>query len=257
MSNEKADRFLDTWRRLETVAERIVGPDDRGGSTVVRLCRDPRFSGYRDRLDYCREVRNLLSHEAKVNGEYAVIPSDAMQQMLEEILEKLEYPPRVTEVMTPADQLITVTPASCALATMRRMNQLGVSHAPLLENNRVTGVFSIETIFQAVMDGICRIEEDTPVSIFAHYLPLDCHMGQDFRFVDQGTTLTAAKSIFDKAYDRNHKLKLLLVTRGGGAQEPLLGVLSPYDLLGEPSPSRPAGAARAAHSPAQPSRRRR
>lgn len=232
MSNEKADLFLDTWRRLETLAERIVGPDEHGGSSVLRLCRDPRFAQYRERLDYCREVRNLLSHEAKVEDEYAVIPSDAMQRMLEEIVTKIEDPPRVTEVMTPVERMLTVKPGSPVLGAMRRMRAQGLSHVPVLDSARVIGIFSVETVFQAVLDGECRVDENTTIAAFTRYLPSEGHMGQDYRFISKSATVATAESIFDRAYDRNRKLKLLLVTRDGTDSGALLGVLTPYDLLG-------------------------
>ena len=84
MPNRKTEQFLDSWRRLETAAERVVGSDSRSNA-VLRLCKDPRFSAYREQLDYCREVRNLLSHQAKVNGEYAVYPSDAVLELLDTV----------------------------------------------------------------------------------------------------------------------------------------------------------------------------
>ena len=234
MSNEKTELFLDTWRRLETAAEHLLGPDTRGGNAVLRLCRDPRFAAYREPLDYCREVRNLLSHQAKLDGQYAVTPSDAVQRLLEEVLRKVEEPQRVCDVMTPVDRMLTATPQTGVLEVMRKMRQQGLSHVPLLEIGRVSGIFSVETIFQAVTDNACRVGEDTVLAAFARYLPLDRHMGHDFRFVGRGVLTAEAEAIFDRAGSRNHKLKLLLVTRSGAAAEPLLGVVSPYDLLGQP-----------------------
>lgn len=234
MSNEKTELFLDTWRRLETAAEHLLGSDARGGNAVLRLCRDPRFAAYREPLDYCREVRNLLSHQAKLDGQYAVTPSDAVQRLLEEVLCKVEEPQRVCDVMTPVDRMLTATPQTGVLEVMRKMRQQGLSHVPLLENGRVSGIFSVETIFQAVTDNACRVGEDTVLAAFARYLPLDRHMGHDFRFVGRGVLTAEAEAIFDRAGSRNHKLKLLLVTRSGAAAEPLLGVVSPYDLLGQP-----------------------
>lgn len=232
MSNEKAELFLDTWRRLETVAEHLVGADNRNGNVVLRLCRDPRFAAYRDRLDYCREVRNLLSHQAKLKGEYAVTPSDAMQQMLQEILNKLEDPPRVSSVMTPVAKMLVATPQTLVLQVMRRMRQQGFSHVPMLKNGRVVGVFSVDTIFQAVVDGACYAEGETPLSVFAPYLPLDRHMEQNFKFVSRDMPLADAELLFDRASRRGNKLKLLLVTATGSIDDPLLGVVTPYDLLG-------------------------
>lgn len=230
MSNEKTEQFLDTWRRLETAAERVVGNTGRT-NTVLALCKDPRFSALRDELDYCREIRNLLSHQAKIDGEYAVHPSDAALEMLETVLQKLESPPLITEVMTPVENLITVQDVFRVTETMRRMQEKGLSHIPLLKKERVLGVFSIETVFQAVLDG-CPIDETTLIRDLSDYLPLEKHVNYEYRFVSKGTTLQAAENIFRKGSNRIRKLKLLLVTRDGRPDSPLLGVVTPLDLMG-------------------------
>ena len=44
--------------------------------------------------------------------------------------------------------------------------------------------------------------------------------------------LADAELLFDRASRRGNKLKLLLVTATGSIDDPLLGVVTPYDLLG-------------------------
>ncbi len=231
MPNQKTEQFLDSWRRLETAAERVVGADSRSNA-VLRLCKDPRFSAYREELDYCREVRNLLSHQAKVNGEYAVYPSDAVLELLDTVLQRLENPPRAADVMTPLEDLVTAQEDDLVLDTMRQMRSRSLSHVPVLKNNRVQGVFSVETVFQGVLDGKWPIDRNTTFGEYASYLPTGSHMAYDYRFIARTTTLANAELMFEKAHKRNRKLKLLLVTKTGDETEPLLGVVTPYDLLG-------------------------
>ena len=231
MPNQKTELFLDYWRRLETADARVVGSDSRINA-VLRLCRDPRFSAYREQLDYCREVRNLLSHQAKVDGEYAVYPSDAVLELLQTVLRKLEDPPRVTEVMTPLEKLVTAYEDDQVLDIMRQMRSRSLSHVPVLKGNHVVGVFSVETVFQGVLDSKWPIDRNTTFGEYTDYLPTENHMGFDYRFISRGTTLDNAELMFEKANKRNRKLKLLLVTRTGDENEPLLGVVTPYDLMG-------------------------
>ncbi len=231
--NQKTDLFLDYWRQLETAAERQLKGDDRGGNVVLRLCRDKRFSAYREQLDYCREVRNLLSHQAKVDGQYPVTPSDAMLRLLRQVLDKIEDPPRVQDAMTPVDRMLTASMDSPVLSVMRQMRQRGLSHVPLLQKGRVQGVFSVETVFQALLDGDGCLRAEAVMSDYADYLPLHGHMGHSFGYIRRTATLADAEAMFDKAYGRERKLKLLLVTQDGTDNKPLQGVLSPYDLMGK------------------------
>ncbi len=231
--NQKTDLFLDYWRQLETAAERYLKDDGRGGNVVLRLCRDKRFSSYREQLDYCREVRNLLSHQAKVDGQYPVTPSDAMLQLLKRVLDQIEDPPRVQDAMTPVEKLLTAAMDSPVLPVMQQMRRQGLSHVPLLQNGRVAGVFSVETVFQALLDGDGCLPADAVMADYADYLPLTGHMGHTFGYIRRSATLADAEALFDKAYGRDRKLKLLLVTSDGSPNKPLLGVLSPYDLMGQ------------------------
>ena len=230
MYNEKTDEFLDLYRRLETGAERMLGNDSRS-SPVMRLSHQRGFSAYRDEMDFCREVRNLLSHEPKVDGAYAFYPSEELLAVLRGLVRMVEYPITVADRMTPTDKLITTTPKALAIPVMQRMRKENVSHIPILADGRVEGIFSVGTVFQAILDGAVHIDEQTTIGDFAAYLPLEQHMGQGFAFVGKTIPLTEAGAIFDGAYSRKHKIKLLLVTATGRSSERLLGVISPYDLI--------------------------
>ncbi len=230
--NDRTDLFLDYWRRLETAAERYLKSDGRGGNVVLRLCRESRFSQYRDELDYCREVRNLLSHQAKINGQYPVSPGNNVLQMLKQVLDMLEDPPRVEDAMTPVEKLLTADMDSPVLPIMRQMRQRGLSHVPLLQNGRVEGVFSVETVFQAVLDG-CSVGEGVTMADYAAYLPPETHMGNKFAYIRRSQTLAEAEAMFQKSRDRDRKLRVLLVTSNGTPDKPLLGVLTPHDLMGK------------------------
>ncbi|MBO5501441.1 MAG: hypothetical protein J6A48_05405, partial [Clostridia bacterium] len=94
------------------------------------------------------------------------------------------------------------------------------------------GVFSVETVFQGVLDSKWPIDRNTTFGEYTDYLPTENHMGFDYRFISRSTTLDNAELMFEKANKRNRKLKLLLVTKTGDAAEPLLGVVTPYDLMG-------------------------
>lgn len=230
MNNQRAEEFLDLYRRLETAAERLTGTDSRT-SSVMKLSRHRDFQKYREELDYARQVRNLLTHEAKLNGQYGVVPSDNLLRFMEKLVTRLENPPLVSHVMTPASRLLSVKSGQKVLPLMKEMEGRGLSHVPLLKNGRVMGVFSLDTVFHWILDQNAPFTEDTPIEELADYLPLACHSGQSYVFVPPSLTTGDAKDLFDKAYDRNCKIKLLLVTHNGKSDGNLLGVVSPYDLL--------------------------
>ncbi len=230
--NEQAELFLDTYRRLETAAEHLVGDDTRS-SVIMRLARHRLFEKYRDELDYCRQVRNLLTHEAKIGGAYGVVPSDQLLLFLQKILRMVEHPPVVRDRMTPVDALLLARPDEPVAPLMARMKQKGVSHVPLLTNGVVTGIFSVDTVFEAALARPAGWNADAVVQDFAPYLPISDQRENSYLFVAEDLELDLARDLFDTAYGRNEQIKLLLVTRRGRPEEKLLGVVSPYDLLDE------------------------
>ncbi len=70
----------------------------------------PEFERFRPELEYCRDVRNLLSHKPKVAGEYAVEPSEAMLASLRRILRRVQSPDTNLQCATRMDKALTASP---------------------------------------------------------------------------------------------------------------------------------------------------
>ncbi len=233
MNDRQTDEFLDGYKRLEAAAARLVGCDGHG-SVVLKLARHRDFQQYEEQLDYCRQVRNLLTHEAKIDGQYGVTPSPAVMAFLQKMLTMLEHPRTLARQMTPVGRLLCAHRPDPLLPLMKQMLAKGFSHAPVLESGRVTGVFSVDTVFQWVLAGQPTISEQTTVDDLAEFLPLSRHPSRSYEFVPPDMPVRDAEDLFDKAYDQNQQIKLLLVTDKGDPRHRLLGVVSPYDLLDNP-----------------------
>ncbi|MBR4868246.1 MAG: hypothetical protein IKU10_03735 [Clostridia bacterium] len=139
--NNQAELFLDTYKRLETAAESLVGNSGRS-SSVMRLAHLPTFSRYREELDYCRQVRNLLTHEAKIDGAYGVTPSDQLLAVLNKVLRQIEDPPTVGEYMTPVSRLVTACLQDKVLPFMVQMEEKGFTYLPIIEQNKIVGILA-------------------------------------------------------------------------------------------------------------------
>ena len=231
---QQIERFLEAYRRLEAVAPKVLTKEQQRGSggVVARLIRHPKFAPYREELDCCREVRNLLTHEVQVDGQPAVIPSGAMIAFLEKIIELIENPKRVKDCMTPLYKLLVVREDTPVLAVLQEMWQRGLSRVPLLEDGVVAGMLSLETLFHVTMDEV-KITPHTRVRDIRSYLSLDGAPHTHYTFVPPETTVDTAEVIFREGQGRKNKLRALLVTEDGVPSGTLLGIVSPYDVLGQ------------------------
>lgn len=232
MTNKQhVDTFLELYRRLEAAADIYLPKEQKTIGAIPRLIRHPKFMAYREELDTIREARNLLTHEVRVDGEPAIVPSDGTIRFLQKMIRLLEDPLRVRNRMTPREKLLTVSNDEAVLPILERMKEKGLSRVPLLSpDGCVEGMLSVDSIFLATIAGV-SIDENTLVSELSPYLGLDSEFATSYRFVPAHMLLETAEDLFHKTGDKRTKLRALLVTENGNRALPLLGILSPYDVL--------------------------
>ena len=81
------DEFLEKYRVLEDLlSERYAGETRRHSSVIIEFENSKEGEIFRDRLDLCREIRNLLTHNASLEGEPVVTPARATLDMLDDII---------------------------------------------------------------------------------------------------------------------------------------------------------------------------
>lgn len=230
-NKQQVDTFLELYRRLEAAADIYLPKEQKSVGVISRLTRYPKFMPYREELDTIREARNLLTHEVRVDGEPAIVPSDGSIRFLQKMIRLLEDPLRVRDRMTWREKLLTVSSDEAVLPILEQMKEKGLSRIPLLSpDGCVEGMLSVDTIFLATIAGV-NIDENTLVSELAPYLGLDNEFATSYRFVPAHMLLETAEDLFHKTGDKRTKLRALLVTENGSRTLPLLGILSPYDVL--------------------------
>ena len=231
---EAAYEFLDLYKRLEdTLEARSRAKETRRGSVVVDFMNSAEGAPYRDRLNLCREIRNLMSHNADLDGEPVVVPSDAVLESLREIYEAVSRPRSAMSCATPADQLLTAVLNDGAVSLMKRMEKRGFSHVPVMREGSLMGVFSVSTVFSAGLQGKkFSLTEATRLSDFEALLPFDRHMTERFVFLPEDALLSQAREAFEaKGPAKRQRVAAVFLTSDGTQYGRLRGMLTPWDLL--------------------------
>lgn len=229
----RTDEFLELYRtlELEAAAQYRLPVDNR---TVQSLMARPEFERFRPELEYCRDVRNLLSHKPKIGGAYAVEPSEAMLATLRRVLRRVQDPETNLQCATRLEDALTASLEDAVLPVMHRMHEHGYTHVPILERGRVIGVFSENTIFSCVLDEtLGMLSGSTRFSDLGAYLPLSARPKQRFAFVPRNGSIYASERLLRESFDRGQRLDMLFVTENGREQERVLGLLTPWDVLGQ------------------------
>ncbi|MDR2658015.1 MAG: CBS domain-containing protein, partial [Oscillospiraceae bacterium] len=191
------NEFLALYRHVESMLDRRMQPR-RQSSAVMAYLDDPESRPVRDDLEVCREIRNLLTHNADDDGMPVVEPSEGILNALKRIIQYVNQPPLATAFATPAENLLCARPADSALNLMRAMNKRGFSHAPVLDGERMVGVFSVGTVFAHILKNPgAGVYENTPISAFAPLLPPDAHDPERFLFIDVNATYADVKQSFE------------------------------------------------------------
>lgn len=229
MSN--TDLFLDLYKQLEQAAVTYYGlPSD--GSAVSKLEKLNQFKEIRNQIKYCREVRALLTHNPKIEDDFAVTPSDAMVKTLQEVINLVKEPPNCFDKAIKGSNILTAEPNDNVIEKMKVMKAFGYSYMPILSKNKVVGIFGKDTIFAITLDGYENIISDTTnFRDIASYTSVRRKDRNTFRFVPKNMLVSAAEKMVVDAFRKKIRINLLLVTETGKVDEPLLGILTPWDVM--------------------------
>ena len=111
----RAETFLSMFRVLEGMLDKkYAGRENGSSSVVVRYLGDPESEPVRAQLDLCRELRNLLTHNADDEGNPVCEPSKAMLDTLYKIIEYVESPKPALIYATPGERVLRAHPGDPA-----------------------------------------------------------------------------------------------------------------------------------------------
>lgn len=232
ISQSRAEIFLKLYRILEGELEKRYAGRRTGASVVMEYLRDEDSQPYRYALNVCREIRNLLSHNADEMGEPVVEPSETMLLALQEILDHVASPRYAVDYGTPCEKVFFAHPNDMAIDVMHRMAKMGYSHIPVMEKGRITGVFSAGSLFQFLeKQGLDALQEHARIEQLKDELNFEKHGAERYLFVPEETTIIQARALFEERKERNRRVSVIFVTKNGNSDEPLLAMLTPWDVL--------------------------
>ena len=77
------------------------------------------------------------------------------------------------------------------------------------------------------------VGEDTRVRDFGELLEMNRPGGERFLLLPASATYHDVRDAFERASERDSRLAAVFITENGKLDEPLMGMLTPWDVLGE------------------------
>ena len=171
-----------------------------------------------------------MQHESKIDKEFAVIASNEMLEKLDEIINAVKNPVRIKDVYVNIEKVYYKTMDSFVYPSMISMDYKKYSHIPILEKGVLVGVFSKTSIFKYLLE-----EENSNFNEVIKFSDIKKYISLDEEYYLFTTKETPVEDIIEDVISnfRNGKrVAIIFVTDNGFKNGKLVGLLTPYDILG-------------------------
>ncbi|MGC9100617.1 MAG: CBS domain-containing protein [Caldisericum sp.] len=188
-------------------------------------------------LKIMNELRNSIAHNPFMDEIDPIAePHPAMVEKLKSILEEIKHPPTALDYCIKADAIKYATPSDNLNDILKIMNENLFSWIPILETTQsgkvVIGVFSADVLFAYVSSGkMLPIDEGTSLAAFKDFIGIDAHPNEYFEFISLQTPFEDVQRMFRHSINDNKRLAVIFITQGGNPNEPILGMLTNWDVI--------------------------
>lgn len=228
----RSEVFLKMYRVLEGMLEKRYAGKRVNSSVVMEYLRDDDSMPFRRELDLCREIRNLLSHNADEEGEPLIEPAEAVLEALQKIIDHVSSPKLAVDYGTLRRDILWAHSNDLAIDVMHRMVKNGFSHVPILDRGRIVGVFSAGGLFSYLEKrGLDELGSGTRIAQLKEELGIEKHGAEKYMFMPEDATLYQVRAAFERRSERNSRLSAVFITHSGNSEEPLIAMLTPWDAL--------------------------
>lgn len=229
----KAELFIDKYKQLESLVRSVYRIREQD-SIAFYLSEKNEFQQFRDDIHFCRKVRNFLQHEERIDGSFAIEPNDKMIAFLDMLLDKIRNRPKCRDIAVKKADIYTRGYGDRVKETIQVMRRRQYTHVPILEKGKVVGIFDESSVFNYLADHeIVMLEEQLAFRDIAAYVALDNHDAAYVTFVKNTMYVEELQLEFETAYRQGKRIELAFLTANGRANESILGMITPWDILGK------------------------
>lgn len=237
MSNSK--RFLTIYNEIDEFMRKDLKEEDYVGHTdlIIKMIKKGNFvfKYYFDDLKKYAKLRNAIVHNPDQRiADPIAEPHKNIVDNYQDILNKALSPALAIEkIAILENKIFTVSLNSSAFKAMSIMIENNYSHAPVIENNKLIGVFSVSTVFAYIeKKRNITIDEKTKISEFIEYIPIKNHTNESFVFSPKNITVVEVQEIFRKQFINNNRIVAIFITENGRENEKILGLITPWNITG-------------------------
>lgn len=227
--------ILKIYNELDKFFRTSVGQDealDHAG-ILQRVSKiNPEVNRYTYELRSFSKLRNMLVHDGNGANQAPLIePTEFAVKRYRELADVIMKPKKALNIAVRKELIFTVGLNDLATEVMAKMNEKTFTHAPVIKDGKMVGVFSENTVFAyLVSEKQSLIDSETTIADFRDFIGLDDHPSEQFRFVSSSSTAMEVREMFSSAVRDGIRIGMIFVTANGKPEESLLGVITAWDL---------------------------
>ena len=229
MSN--ADIYIERYKELEQ-AVRFTYGINKGDSISYYLKNQGKFRRYKNEIELCQDVRNLIQHDRKIGDAYTVQPTEQMIRFITDLTRKVKNRQRCVDIAINIEKICWCSMNDSLLSAMESMRANVYTHIPILENGHVLGVFDENALFNYLAnEKIILLENDLRFENVEKYLSLDNREMESFLFEQGNTYVDEVERKIEDAFRRNQRIGMVFITSNGDRSGVLQGIITPWDII--------------------------
>lgn len=192
---------------------------------------------YKAELNSYANLRNAIVHsyrEGTENKEKVIaLPLESEVKRFENLANTIMMPPKAYgEIVIPKQSMYYVSLSSKVNGVIKNMDQNKYSYVPILQEDKLHGVFSQDTLFSYIANNEGFIlDENLEISEFGEILNIDNHTSEKFEFISRNCTIAEVEMKFSQAIKEEKRLEVIFVTENGLPIEKILGLSTVWDLV--------------------------
>lgn len=223
--------FTEKWKELEA-ATHLAFPTWHGRD-MGEFLKQMRVEGLDfTRLMALRMVRNALTYNPMLNGKPLVTLNEGVIPFLDDVISHIKKLPTAANILIPRTEVFSASLSEMVHDVVEKMLEKIFSHVPVLDvDDRVIGVFSESTMLEMSKAGV-KCDNATAMQDIVSFLPLEKHKAEVFRFVPKNDPISHLRYLCAKALEKHERIGMVFVTENGKQDEPLLGILTVWDIAG-------------------------
>jgi CBS domain-containing protein len=233
--NTRGKEIVKIYNELDKFFRSSLGQDealDHSGILQRFSKINPEANRYSYELRSFSKLRNMLVHDGDGAHKTPLIePTEFAVARYREIADLIMKPKKALNIAVRASHVFTVTLNDRATRIMAEMNKKTFTHAPVIEDGKMVGVFSENTVFAyLVKEKQSLIDEETTIADFKDFIGFEDHPSEKFIFISSESTASEVRELFAGAVKKGIRIGMIFVTANGRPEEGLLGVITAWDL---------------------------